>query len=285
MSGPFELRTDADTALEIHRPGGGLLLRYVYRPDTPADEATRPYAHPVNTLAGELLTNFRPNDHRWHHGLNFTINCLDQYNFWGGGTYRAADGYQWRADHGTQRHVRWLEKSATRLAHTLEWRVAATDELLLEEERSLSFALVSPQVWTLRWTATLENAAGRPLTLGQYHSAHGLAGSHYTGLQFRGARDLLDDHGDAAIGIFCAGDVTGESTVHGIPSQWMEWRGQKDNSQRRVTIRFANNRGPIHWFVRRNNPLAALPFQYERDLILAPGATLSIDHTLTFADA
>jgi hypothetical protein len=37
--------------------------------------------------------------------------------------------------------------------------------------------------------------------------------------------------------------------------------------------------------VRRNNPLAALPFQYERDLILAPGATLSIDHTLTFADA
>ena len=32
-------------------------------------------------------------------------------------------------------------------------------------------------------------------------------------------------------------------------------------------------------------PLAALPFQYERELTLAPGATLAVDHTLTFADA
>jgi Methane oxygenase PmoA len=284
MNPALTLVEDGDRAVEIHRAGGGLLLRYVYRPDTAADESPRPYAHPVNTLAGELLTNFRPNDHRWHHGLNFTINCLSGHNFWGGGTYRKADGYQLRGDHGGQHHTAWREKSAARLAHALDWRIGATGELLLQEERALEFAVVSPQAWTLRWTATLRNVTARTLELGQYHSHAGLTGSHYSGLQFRGARELLDDHLDDTIGIFAEGGLSGEKAVHGAAAGWMEWHGQKDTTLRRVNIRFANNTGPLHWFVRRNNPLATLPFQYEHDLPLAPGAALALDHTLTFTD-
>jgi len=219
MSAELKLLPDGDRAAEIHRADGGLLLRYVYRTETAADESPRPYAHPVNTLAGELLTNFRPNDHRWHHGLNFTINCLAGHNFWGGGTYRKVDGYQLRGDHGGQHHTAWREKTASRLAHSLDWRVGATNELLLQEERELAFAVVSPQAWTLRWTATLKNVTARSLSLGQYHSNQGLAGSHYSGLQFRGARDLLDDHGDAAIGIFAEGDLGGAAARHGALCQ------------------------------------------------------------------
>ncbi len=284
MNPDFKLVPDGDRAVEIHHAGGGLLLRYVVRPETPLDEASRPYAHPVCTLAGEVLTNFRPNDHRWQHGLSFTINCLAGHNFWGGGTYRRADGYQWRQDHGTQQHTGWLEQGANYLAHTLDWRVGAAGEVLLQEKRTLTFRLVSPTAWSLQWAATLTNVAGRPLELGQYHSHEGLAGSHYSGLQFRGARDLLDEHGDANIGIFAEGERSGEAAVHGSAARWMEWRGQKDTTQRRVAIRFANADGPLHWFVRRANPLAALPFQYERDLTLGPGATLTLDHTLTFSD-
>lgn len=285
MNPDFKLVVNGDRAVEIHRTGGGLLLRYVYRPDTPLDEATRPYAHPVCTLAGEVLTNFRPNDHRWHHGLSFTINSLSGCNFWGGATYRQPDGYQWRNDHGTQHHVAWLEQGANGLAHTLDWRAGEAGELLLREKRALTFMLISPRDWSLRWTAALNNVSGRTLELGQYNSNQGLAGSHYSGLQFRGARDLLDEHGDPAIGIFAEGGLSGEAAVHGAAARWMEWRGQKDASQRRVNLRFDNHTGPLHWFVRRNNPLAALPFQYERALSLAPGATLTIDHTLTFSDA
>jgi hypothetical protein len=95
---------------------------------------------------------------------------------------------------------------------------------------------------------------------------------------------LLDEHGDASIGIFAEGDRVGEAAVHGAASSWMEWRGQKDVSQQRVNLRFTNNTGPLHWFVRRGNPLAALPFQYAQDLQLAPGAAFTIDHTLTFTD-
>ena len=285
MNPTLELRTDHDRAVEIHRAGGGLLLRYVYRPETAVDESARPYAHPVNTLAGEGLTNFRPNDHRWHHGLNFTINCLSGHNFWGGGTYRKADGYQMRGDHGTQQHTGWVEQGANHLAQTLDWRVGAAGELLLQEQRGLTFAVLSPTTWSLRWTAALKNVSGRTLELGQYHSNQGLAGSHYSGLQFRGARELLDDHLDPAIGIFAEGDLSGEAAVHGAAARWMEWRGQKDTSLRRVTVRFESHTGAFHCFVRRNNPLAALPFQYERDLPLAAGATLNVDYTLTFTDA
>lgn len=284
MNSDFKLVPDGDRAVEIHRAGGGRLLRYVFRPDTPLDEASRPYAHPVCTLAGEVLTNFRPNDHRWHHGLSFTINRVAGHNFWGGGTYQRADGYQWRQDHGTQQHTGWLEQGANYLAHTLDWRVGEAGEVLLQEKRTLTFRLVSPAAWSLQWTATLTNVAGRPLALGHYHSQEGLTGSHYSGLQFRGARDLLDEHGDATIGIFAEGERSGEAAVHGAAARWMEWRGQKDATQRRVTIRFANAAGPLHWFVRRANPLAALPFQYEHDLTLAPGAPLALDHTLTFSD-
>lgn len=283
MNRDFQLTATDHRAVELTRHGR-LLLRYVYRPETPADEAPRPYAHPVRTLAGAELTNFRPNDHRWHHGLSFTINGVDGVNFWGGGTYRKADGYQWRGDHGEQRHLAWLERSADRLAQALEWR-GRGGEVLLREERVLTPVLVSEATWSLRWRSTVVNVSGRPLTLTNYHSAEGLAGSHYTGLQFRGARELLDDHGDAGIGIFAEGGLAGEQAVHGARARWMEWRGQKDGTQQRVHIRFANEGGSMHWFVRRQYPLAALPFHHDRDLVLPPGGTLALDHTLSFTDA
>lgn len=282
MSEPLHYLVSDDKAVDLHH-GDVLLMRYVFRPDTLPDESPRPYAHPVRSLAAEVLTNFRPNDHRWHHGLNFTINSVSGHNFWGGGTYRKADGYQLRGDHGVQLHTEWRELNPHRIAHSLDWRAGAAGELLLQEERALQFE-ISPPAWSIRWTATLKNVTSRVLELGQYHSNQGLAGSHYTGLQFRGARDLLDDHLDDTIGIFAEGGLSGEKAVHGAAARWMEWRCQKDTTQRRVSIRFENQTGPVHWFVRRNNPLAAIPFHYDRDLSLAPGGTLEIDCSITFTD-
>lgn len=284
MKPELQLQTGDERAVEVRSSSGQLLLRYVFAPETPADESPRPYAHPVHTLSGELVTNFRPNDHRWHHGLSFTATHVSGHNFWGGGSYRKADGYQWRADHGAQRHVAWIERRPERLAHVLEW-VTAAGEVLLREERVLSCTVESPRVWSLRWKAALENVAGRELVLGHYHSHAGLVGSHYTGLQFRGARDLLDEHGDATIGIFAEGGLSGETAVHGAAARWMEWRGQKDLTQARVIIRFVNESGPLHWFVRRGNPLAAFAFHYDRDEVLAPRQCLAIDHRLVFSDA
>jgi hypothetical protein len=279
----LKLVHDGDRAVEIYH-GDGLLLRYVYRPETAANEAPRPYVHPLRTLGGAVLTCFRPNDHPWHHGLSFTINQLDETNFWGGPSYRVNDGYQWRDDHGIQEHADWQELSAEELRHRIHWRGGPSRELVLEEIRSLKIDVVSKGAWMLSWNASLRNITGRTLSLGNCHSRNGLIGSHYTGLQFRGARDLLDEHGDARIGIVTENDLAGEAAVHGTTARWMEWNVQKDESLLRANVRFTNNTGPLHWFVRRKNPLAVFSFQFDRDHLLEPGAELVVDHSLTFTD-
>jgi hypothetical protein len=268
--------------LECRTDQGTLLLHYVTRPETPANEAPRPYAHPVCSLSGEVLSNFRPSDHPWHHGLSLTINSLDGWNFWGGPTYRKGSGYQPDANHGLQRHVRWEQIEPDCVVEQIEW--IGGNEKLLEEERRLTARLESDQAWSLRWQSRLRNVTARPLVCANYHSAEGLAGSHYTGLQFRGARELLDDHGDRSITLLNSDGRAGENEVHGAAANWMEWRTQKDGSLRRVTIRFSNAGEPLHWFVRRHNPLAAFPFHYQRNFELPPAGVLELDHTLTFSD-
>jgi len=275
----LELQHDAGRAVTVSA-GGSILLRYVYAPATPHGEAPRPYAHPVNSLAGDTLSGFRPNDHPWHHGLSLTFTRVDGVNFWGGPTWLAADGYRWRDDHGEQRHLEWLELTAARLSHTLAWRAAKTGETLLTETRALSIVVAADR-WTLDWSSRLVNATGRSLPLGHYASA-GLAGSHYTGLQFRGARGLLDEHGDDSIRICSEGGGTGEKAVHGTPARWMEWHTQSDETLRRTVIRFENPAAPIPWFVRRGYPLAAFAPHRDRGPELAPGASLNLDHRLAF---
>lgn len=279
----LRLETHADTALSLHY-SEQLLCRYVYAPATAANESPKPYFHPVNSLDGDTLTNFRPNDHPWHHALCFTLNNVSGANFWGGPTC-LQDGYKWRDDHGSQQHVAWRRQDAAGgealLEHSLAWR--RLDETLFTEERSLRIVVdETAKSWALHWRARLTNVSGRTLVLGNPASLGGLKGSHYCGLEFRGARELLDDHLDPTIKVVAEGGREGVDAVHGAPIRWMEWHGQLDTTLHRVVIRFENHNGPLAGFVRRNYPLAALPPQSDRNLDVAPGAELPVDHTLTF---
>ena len=284
MSAGLHLEHDDPTAVNVRRADGALLWRYVFVPATPANEAPRPYAHPVCSPAGDVLTNFRPNDHPWHHGLSLTITSVGGTNFWGGPSHRAADGYQWRDDHGVQIHRAWTVCSAARLEHTLDWCEPRSGRELLHERRTI-LTTADANAWSLRWTSELLNVSGQEQPLDHYESLGGLAGSHYTGLQFRGARDLLDEHGDARIGVTAGDGRSGEAAVHGTASDWMEWHGQHDGSLRRTRIRFENLTGPAPWFVRAKHPLAAFPFHHRDPRRLPAGATLRLDHRLTFANA
>jgi len=262
--------------------GGAVLFRYVYAPGTQPGESPRPYAHPVNSLAGDRLSGFRPNDHPWHQGLSLTVTNLSGVNFWGGPTYRREDSYRWRNDHGEQRHREWLELSPARLRHTLAWHATATGEVMLDETRELLVSAAAGS-WSLEWASRLVNVTGRTLEFGDPDTA-GLPGSHYTGLQFRGARALLDDHGDAAIRLCSEGANEGEKAVHGAPGRWMEWHVQSDETLRRTLIRFENPSAPIRWFVRRAYPLATFSLNREPGLTLPAGGAIDLRHRLTFAD-
>ena len=283
----IELEHEEGRAVSLHL-AGRLLCRYVYVPEGPVNESLKPYFHPVNSLAGDTLTNFRPNDHPWHHGLSLTLNSVSGVNFWGGPTCVRGSGYQWLANHGSQQHVAWIrlraEGTTASLVQLLEWRHEA--EVLFREERTIHIAVdQTAQMWSLRWLSRLTNVSGRTLTLGNPHSEGGLAGSHYTGLQFRGARELLDDHLDPTIKVVAEGGLEGVAAVHGARARWMEWHGQLDTTLNRIVIRFENNAGPLNWFMRRNSPLAAFPVQFDQNLELATGEQLALDHTLTFTQA
>lgn len=268
---------EAVTLLAGDRP----LFEYHYRPrGAVAAEAPRPYVHPVYSPDGDVLTCYRPNDHPWHHALSLTLTSVAGVNFWGGPTCRREDGYQWREDHGRQVHSGWSECEPLRLVEAVTWQTGV-GEVLLEERRRLEPALVADG-WTLRWRSELANVAGRPLPLGNYHASAGLAGSHYTGLQFRGARGLLSEHGDPAIGIAAADGREGEPAVHGAFGPWLEWRVQADTTLRRARIRFTDHGAGTYWFVRRALPLAAAPFHLDQERVLAPGDTLVLDYTLEF---
>ncbi len=283
MSTALRLEHEGAGAVRVLRADGGLVWRYVFGGGTPANEAPRPYGHPVCSLAGDVLTNFRPTDHPWHHGLSLTITSVGGTNFWGGPSHRAADGYHWRDDHGVQIHRAWKTCTAERLEHAVDWRDPRSGRELLHEHRAL-VTTVGDAEWSLRWTSELFNASGHDLALDHFESLGGLAGSHYTGLQFRGARDLLDEHGDARIGITADGGRIGEAAVHGAEAETMEWNCQHDGTLRRTRILFENLGGPVRWFVRAKNPLAA--FSFHRDTrVLSAGATLHLDHRLTFSNA
>jgi hypothetical protein len=85
------------------------LFTYVYQPKVAAVEAPRPYFHPMRTLAGDVVTSFRPNDHRWHHGLSMTFAYLSGDNFWGGSSYVRDKGYTLLDNLGQQQHREWEE--------------------------------------------------------------------------------------------------------------------------------------------------------------------------------
>lgn len=281
MNEAVTLRDEERRHVDVVTAEGRLLWRYVYAPETPVNEARRPYAHPVCSLADDRLTNFRPNDHPWHHGLSMTLTSVDGVNFWGGPSYRAGEGYRWREDHGEQVHRAWERLEAERMEETVDWCRVAQGERLLEERRVLE-TRIQGDAWSLRWTSELRNVAGRELGLGNYHASEGLAGSHYTGLQFRGARELLDEHGDERIGVRAEGGLRGAEAVHGVAAPWLEWSCQHDGSLRRTRIRFERVGTPAWWFVRAQNPLVAFAFHREDPQRLAVGATLRLEHVLTF---
>jgi hypothetical protein len=283
MSSTLELSYPHPGAITVCRSGGQPLFRYVFQPETPAREASRPFLHPLYSLAGDVLTNSRPNDHPWHHGLSLTLTSVDGVNFWGGPSYRSSEGYAWHEDHGTQRHQEWLRQEPEILKHTLEWCEVRTGRAFLTETRTLRVSVASSVEWSLEWISLLRNAAGYDFALDNYHSREGLAGSHYTGLQFRGARGFLDEHGDPRIAIVAEGGREGEQAVHGQDAQWVEWHGQHDGSLRRTRVRFENLGGTIPWFVRRAAPLIAFAPHRERSIVLPAESSLLLAHRLTFS--
>ncbi|MDX3380313.1 PmoA family protein [Streptomyces niveiscabiei] len=263
------------------------LLSYVYRAE--ADwEAPKPYIHPLRTLAGDVVTDYRPNDHRWHKGLSLTASHLSGANLWGGNSYVHGEGYLAIPERvGSMRHVAFDEVSADDagrvvIAERLTWH-PYDGELWAEETRRVEIHDVDldSRSWALTWTSAITNRRTEPLLFGSPTTA-GREMAGYTGLFWRGPRAFRD-------GRIIGPDGEGPELM-GTQGEWLALSGEHDGADGYATVVFAHapeNAGghPAHWFVR-NEPFAAIApsWAFFEELALPPGETLTRRYRVVVAD-
>ncbi|MET8977218.1 PmoA family protein [Streptomyces sp. NPDC004539] len=262
------------------------LLSYVYRAE--ADwEAPKPYIHPLRTLAGDVVTDYRPNDHRWHKGLSLTASHLSGANLWGGNSYVHGEGYLALPERvGSMRHAGFDEVTAADgrvvIAERLTWH-PYDGELWAEETRRVEVHDVDlhSRSWALTWTSAITNRRTEPLLFGSPTTAgRDMAG--YTGLFWRGPRAFRD-------GRIIGPDGEGPELM-GTQGEWLALSGEHDGTDGHATVVLAHapeNSGghPAHWFVR-NEPFAAIApsWAFFEELELPPGETLTRRYRVVVAD-
>ncbi|WP_394435712.1 DUF6807 domain-containing protein [Streptomyces sp. SGAir0957] len=278
--------------ITVTEPSTGVeLFAYVYRPEA-AWEAPKPYLHPIRTLSGDVVTDYRPNDHRWHKGLQMTASHLSGQNLWGGNTYVHGEGYLALPERvGSMAHAGFDEVRADEAGLTLAERLTwhpYDGELWADEERRIEVRDVDPAAgsWTLTWTSAVTNRRAEPLRFGS-PTTHGREMAGYTGLFWRGPRGFRDGRVQTA-------DAEGPG-VMGTQAPWLAYSAEHDGSDGHATLVFehapendhAGEPGahPAHWFVR-SDPFAAVApsLAFFDELVLEPGATLTRRYRVVVAD-
>ncbi|RPK38510.1 PmoA family protein [Streptomyces sp. NBC_01260] len=292
MTGRLDLVHRHGDHIAVSVAGSGVeLLRYVYRPEA-AWEAPKPYIHPLRTLSDRVVTDYRPNDHRWHKGLQLTASQLSGQNLWGGNTYVRGGGYQPLPERvGSMAH-RGFDELALRadgvvVAERLSWH-PYSGELWADELRRVEVHDVDPLdgSWVLTWSSAVTNRRDEPLRFGS-PTTQGRPDAGYTGLFWRGPRAFRD-------GRILTPDGEGPD-VMGRQAPWLAFSGEHDGADGHATLVFAHapendhagadGGHPAHWFVR-NDPFAAVApsFAFHDELVLEPGATLTRRYRVVVAD-
>ncbi|MBD0840515.1 PmoA family protein [Streptomyces sp. TRM68416] len=276
--------------IAVAAANGTEILRYVYRPDPDAFESRKPYAHPLRTLAGRTVTGYRPNDHRWHKGLQMTASHLSGQNFWGGNCYVHGQGYLRLPERvGSMRHDGFpliaAEDDRLTVAEDLTW-VANDGREWAREERGLTVHSVDETAgtWALDWSIRLTNLREEPLAFGSPTTA-GREMAGYTGLQWRGPRDYTG-------GTVFAPDTDADADkLMGSQSPWLAFTAEHDDVDAHSTVVFAHapeNRDAIHeshWFVRSEPfPTVAFSWAFFEEFELPPEETFGYRYRVVIAD-
>ncbi|MBG0830200.1 PmoA family protein [Planomonospora sp. ID67723] len=207
-----ELEADEAAAREL-QVGGAAVASYVWRPDLPVTDAPRPYLHPVRTLGGAEVTEFRPADHVHHLGAGLAIADVGGVNFWGGRTFVRGRGPVWLDDHGCQRHDAFTEIEGG-FREELTWLGPGGAAVAREERTVLARPLPADApmgAWALDFAFAL--TVREPLEI-RSSACKGRPGAGYGGFFWRAPA------GAAGPAVF-TGEAEGERDVHGSRSPWL----------------------------------------------------------------
>ncbi|MCT9092529.1 PmoA family protein [Streptomyces sp. ASQP_92] len=239
------------------------VARYTSHPLDAPRMSPRPFLHPVTTLAGTVVTEYRPADHSHHTGVSVAVPDVDGHNFWGGRTYVRGRGPTELDNHGTQHRESIERRGADGFVEELSWRAGAHE--LLREHRTVFAAQLSSSAWALDFTFLLTNPSARTVTLGS-PATNGRPGAAYGGFFWRAPTE------EEAPEVFTS-DAVGERAAHGSPATWLALAG------RRWTLVFAGatdetRRDP--WFVRAAEyPGVGSSLASARRLAIEPGGSVA----------
>jgi len=260
------------------------VLTYVYRSGVAQQESPRPYFHPLTTLGGATVTQSRPADHVWHHGLSWSLPVVHSattgvHSFWGGPTFEPAAGYVQLPNNGTVTHRGFTALVATddgvEIEEMLQWTSQA-GALLFTEKRRLTIR-TADDTWSLLFETVMRNASGETLSLGS-PGTEGRANAGYGGLFWRGPASM--ECGE----ILAAGGPIAENDAMGSRGEWMAYSAEAATVV--MTDHPGNPRHPdTQWFVRTEEyaGLCPAPF-FSEALDVAAGEKIRFAYTVVIAD-
>lgn len=277
------------------RVGEVEIARYVFRPQMPASESSKPYLFPLRSLTGAPLAGYRPWDHRWHKGLQLTLSYLSGQNFWGGPTFdptvaEPAHGYVQRDNNGRQRHDGFDEigggadaTAGILVRERLTW-ITAAGQAWLTERRTLRFHGVdhAEGTWALDVESRLTNVHDEPLEVGS-PTTRGRPRAGYTGLFWRGPRAWIGGS------VLTPDGPSDENRAMGATGEWLAVAGDHDEIDGGGTVLVFAGRSsgpvPITWFVRTGQFAGISPSPaFATGFSIAPGASWQLEHRIVFAD-
>jgi hypothetical protein len=248
------------------------LFTYTYRPDTPVLESPKPYLHPIRTLAGDVVSLFRPHDHVWHKGVAWSLPHVGEHNFWGGPTYVHGSSYVQLDNNGSVVHRDLTALSAdgdrAEIGHRLEW-LSQPGQSIIEEQRTLTAIILDSTAWALVFDTAMTNVSGASLSIGS-PTTKGRENAGYGGLFWRGPRSFTG-------GVVRSAAGTGGDDMRGKRAEWLAFRGRHDGTGRSSTIVMvddaSNPQHPPQWFTRSEEFACLCPAPFFSEELKVPDAT------------
>lgn len=274
-----DLALDHSNDLITVTVGGQSVAEYHLTSDVDAVNTPKPYLHPLRTLGGTVITGFAPDDHPWHHGLQFAFPRVGEHNLWGGGTYFSPDeGYRVVEDQGSIRHDDLASTEGAVIRESLTWLGHGSEELL-REERIITPSLTSDG-WLLQFESTLTNLTDAPIELAT-PAQRGRPDGGYGGLFLRFGENLQAD------------ELIGESGVvdaSGAESRTLVVHGHTPEGERcTLGLSFLPHAAPgaQKWLYRfAPEPFSAIGWAgaYDDGFELAVGGSISFAYRLAIFD-
>lgn len=273
------------------------LFTYVYAPDPHPAEVRKPYVHPLRTLAGSLVSGYRPSGHRWHKGLQMTAGLVAGQNFSGAHPCREPESGRAEERVGSMRHDGFshfeVAEDRLRFVERLTW-VENGGQEWAAERRTIELHSVDPKegAWALDWSLHLINMRDEPLRFGSATTAGGEPAG-CTGLNWRGPRDFAG--GDVfGPGVLGGEGQTGAAQLMGLPAPeapWVVFTAEHDETDAQSTLLFHHapeNEDAVHsshWQVSSEPiPSVALSWAFLDAFRLPPGESFGYRYRVVVAD-